>query len=143
MRTLALLTPSRMIKALLCCASGVVLSACASQTISPPINGTVRDAQTKKPIASAIVTVYRAQYSVASRTNSDGSYSLPPITLSPFARWEQQERQWPPLFVTAWKPLFFADQDSLTAGYIPQPDPFAGPSPVRFDFDLKMLPLGL
>ena len=120
----------------------MLCAACSTQIASPQLSGTVRSASSHQPIAGATVAAYRHGYSSVARTDANGRFSLAPIRVP--AHDKLYERQWPPLFVTAWAPRYFPDETWTTPGCIPTEDPLTDGTAARlFNFKLKPIQTGL
>ena len=133
---------SREMKVLLLALSPMLYAACSRQVASPPLSGVVRSASSQQPIAGATVAAYRHGYASVARTDATGRFSLAPIRVPAHSRF--YERQWPPLFVTAWAPLYFPDETWTMPGYIPTEDPLTDGRPAQpINFKLKPIQTGL
>ena len=122
--------------------SSMLCAACSTQIASPQLTGTVRTAGSGQPIEGATVAAYRHGYSSVARTDTNGRFSLAPIRVPAHSR--LYERQWPPLFITAWAPLHFPDETWTTPGYMPTHDPLTDGTPQKpFNFQLKPIQTGL
>jgi hypothetical protein len=122
--------------------TSMLCAACSTQIASQQLSGTVRSARSNQPIAGATVAAYRHGYSSTTRTDANGRFSLAPIRVP--SRTKLYDQQWPPLFVTAWAPLYFPEETWVTPGYRPREDPLTDGTPERpFNFKLKPIQTGL
>ncbi|HEX4086056.1 MAG TPA: carboxypeptidase-like regulatory domain-containing protein [Chthoniobacteraceae bacterium] len=116
--------------------------------VAPRTSGIVRDAETNKPIAGAIVAGERAGFHCKTRSNQKGQYTLPAITQWSYfiylgdpgvfpAPWWQKKSRMIPYTITARASGYLPALE----GYLPSGETVtlggAAYPPMRIDFPLK------